>query len=496
MSSSDPPKSSLGKHPKSNFVKIGLNAFSVLGGDVLNKAGIFFVYALISRKAGEELDEFGQLSLGLLLLYTFHVFAVAGLPIALTRQVARKRRAAKRLLWHGYLACVLPATLSALLMVALAFGLRYERQTLQVIALLALAVAPYALTMITESVIKGREKMQLITLGNIPGNLFLVIGSFVALARGYNVVTVAWIVVLSRVITLVTMHLLFYVNASDCKVRRINPQLSWRMLKDSMVFLGTDGIQAIGASLTGLLLSKFAAQPARELALLGASFQLLQPIQMFYRSVGHSAFPQLVAAAKHSSASVGTMARSILGLILRLAFPAALGLFCLASDLLVWVYGNAEFHQGAFVLQILAFTLLLDPMNPILGHGLWATGHDKTVFHIVLVNVASNAIISVLLISNFGLLGAAYSALLASLINMLQHYFYFARKVDAIHLGRELISIAPPSLLAIACVALLPINLPINRFVALGIAISVYAIATLLKLEPFTARPVPQDSST
>ena len=220
---------------------------------------------------------------------------------------------------------------------------------------------------------------------------------------------VACVIVVSRVITLISMHSLFHLIATDCRWSRLRPRLSWLLLRNSMVFLGTDGVHAIQASLFGLLLSKFASE--RELGLLGASYQLLQPIQMFYRSVGHSSFPSLVSAAQVSGAAVGNLARSILGLVMRLAFPAATAVFCLAGDLLVTVYGNSEFREGAIVLQILAFTLLLDSLNDVLGHGLWAMNRDGTVLGIVIVNLIANALVGLILISQFGLVGAACSGL-------------------------------------------------------------------------------------
>lgn len=453
------------------LMRIGANAFSVLGGDVLNKAGIFLVYAQLSRSA--SVYEFGQLSLGLLLMYTFHVFAVAGLPISITRQVARKPATAKRLLRHGYIAAACPAMLSVLGMCGLAVAMQYEYQTTLVIALLSLAVPPYAFAMISEAVIKGREQMHLITIGNVPGNLFLVTCSFAVLQLGYGVPAIAGVVIVSRCISLLTLHMLLSHHLRGSRKPRLHWSFSWLLLRRSMVFLGTDGVHALGASLFGLMLSKFASE--REVGLLGASFQILQPIQMFYRSVGHSCFPPLVAAARISRAAVGELGRSILGLILRLAFPAALAVFVLAGDLLAAVYGNAAFRSGAVVLQILAFSLLLDPMNPILGHGLWAVGKDKTVLGIVLVNFAINAVLGFALIRQFGLSGAACASLAASLVNMAQHYWYFETRVDHLHLSRELTRIVPAAIVAIACLLL-----PIHRFASLPVALTMYMTLAFL----------------
>ncbi|XZE17899.1 oligosaccharide flippase family protein [Pirellulaceae bacterium SH449] len=459
---------------RSTLRRIGLNAFSVLGGDVLNKAGIFLVYALLARQAG--VLEFGQLSLGLLLLYTFHVFAVAGLPIAMTREVAKRPKSAKRLLHHGYLAALLPAVVSVVFMIGLALLMQYERNTVLIIVLLALAVPAYALTMITEAVIKGRQQMHLIPLGNLPGNIFLVLASFSVLYAGYSVLAVAAVVVASRVITFVFMHQLF-LRTTPAERTRWKLRYSWMLLRKSMIFLGSDGVQAIGASLFGLLLSKFGGEEA--VGLLGASFQLLQPIQMFYRSLGHSSFPQLVVAARSGHAAVGNLSRSIIELILRFSFPATIALVWLAGDILGLVYGNASFRDGQLALQILAFTLLLDPMNPILGHGLWAMGRDKTVFQIVVINVLTNLIVGFVLISRFDLVGAACSVLVSATVNMVQHCLQFTYKVDRLDLGRILLRLAPAVLASVACL----VAFSAIPYLAIVVSLVVYAVIELLRSE-------------
>ncbi|WP_153557014.1 oligosaccharide flippase family protein [Roseimaritima sediminicola] len=456
--------------------RIAVNTAAVLGGDVLNKAGTFLVYAILARQA--SVHEFGQLSLGLLLLYTFHVFAVAGLPVALTRQVARHPRATHRLLRHGYLAALFASSLATAAMILLAVAMQYERQTVLVIVLLALAVPPYALSMITEAVIKGSQRMHLITLGCVPGNVLLVVGSFVAIQRGHGVLAVAAIIVLARTVTWITMHRLAMQTIPRRDRRRPRVQLSWMLLRRSMVFLGTDGMQAIGAALSGVLLSKFASE--RELGLLGASYQLLQPIQMFYRSVGHSCFPQLVTAARGGAEAVAAMARPLLGFILRLAIPATIGVFVLAGDLLGVVYGNPDFRAGAIVFQIVSLTLLLDPLNPILGHGLWAVQRDRTVLSIVVVNVVTNALAGLLLIGYYGLIGAAVTSVVASTVNLAQHYWHFHRGVGRLQLGREVVRLLFPTAVAVATIALLPVH----PYAALSIGLSLYMILAFVRIDP------------
>lgn len=444
--------------------RIAINAIAIGGGEVVNKASTFIVYAVVSRLSG--LESFGQLALGLTLLYSFHVFGNAGLPTTMIRLIARRPKAARRYLMQGYLAGSVTSGIASLAMILMALAMQYQTLTTQVICLLALAVPCYSLAMIAEAAIKGIEKMHLVALGHLPGNLLLVGGSLTALWLGYGVLAVASVVVISRLMTLMALHLLAILAMSSQGHRySMNIALSWRMLVRSKYFLWTDGVAAIGASLYGLMLSKFAGET--EVGLLNAAFQLLQPFQIMYRSVGHSSFPPLVSVAKTSTQAVASLGHEILSLMLRLAFPACLLVFVFAGDMLDVVYGAKGFRSGAFVLQILAFSLLFDPLSPVLGHGLWAVGADSRVFRIVVVNVVVSLVLGFVLIGGYGLLGAAICGLASSAVNMVQHYVMFVRHVGNPKLMGELLRLLTAVVPALLVVALFPASPLISVFIAL-----------------------------
>jgi O-antigen/teichoic acid export membrane protein len=455
------------------LIRIALNAVAIGGGEVANKASTFLVYAVVSRLLG--LEPFGQLALGLTLLYTSHVLGCAGLPTTIIRLVARRPRSAKRYLLYGYVAACSTSILATLAMMLIAVLMRYQPVTTQVICILALAVPFYSLTMVAEAVIKGRERMHLIAVGNLPGNALLVLGSIAVMQWGFGISAVAGMVVLSRLTTFLCMHFLVWLSIKELRtVNKVKLGLVRRLLGRSAVFLWTEGVAAIGASLFGLMLSKFSSE--KEVGMLNAAFQLLQPIQILYRSVGHSSFPPLVSAARQGKQAVTQLAQQVLGLMIRIAFPACLVMFVMAADFLNLIYGDKGFAAGAFVLQILAFSLLFDPLSPVLGHGLWAVGIDRVVFKIVLINVCLSLIIGLLMISNFGLQGAAIAALASSIVNTGLHYLFFSRHIGSPGLFREAASLAPAIMFSLLVVLLSPWS----RWVSLPIALTVYLVLAIV----------------
>src|SRR3972149_136999 len=92
--------------------RIAVNTTSLLTSDVLNRATTFAVYAMVARFCGPT--SFGQLSLGLMLLYTFQVFASAGLPTLLMREVAKRPDASDRYFANASVLAVCTSVLSIL----------------------------------------------------------------------------------------------------------------------------------------------------------------------------------------------------------------------------------------------------------------------------------------------------------------------------------------------------------------------------------------------
>jgi O-antigen/teichoic acid export membrane protein len=456
--------------------RMGVNSIAILASDIFTRASSLFVYILVGRYG--EGSEFGQLSLGLMLLYTFHVFAVAGLPTLLVRDVASSHRGARRILYHGYLAAFIPAMLSLVAMALFAILMRYSATTTFVILLLSFALLPYAFNVISESVIRGCQKMPWIVIGNIPGSLFLVLGCCAVIATGASVVQLAMVVVISRFIGMFAMHGCCLRVTYGLRVGALRFRYARLLLLKSLVFLWSDAIAAISASLNSILLSKFAGE--REVGWLTACFQLLQPMLMIYRSVGNSCFPVLVQSVQNKKDSLGEICQTLIVLLWRIAIPATLTLFCLAGDILVLVYRKEEFRAASTILQILSFTLLLDTLNPVIGHGLWAAGKDRLVLNIVVVNFIFSSCLSSLLVWQFGIMGAAWSVLLSSIVNVVQHYAYFEFSVGSLSLLKEFWKLIP-----ILLISSLIFLVPTHFYVQLGVALLVYGGASLWVLRPF-----------
>jgi len=72
-----------------------------------------------------------------------------------------------------------------------------------------------------------------------------------------------------------------------------------------------------------------------------------------------------------------------------------------------------------------------------MGQTLWAAHCENTAFKIGLANLVVSVIIGFLLISQFGLIGAAVTSTLVAAINLFQHCFYVFRLFNSLSVLRN-----------------------------------------------------------
>ena len=133
--------------------RVVVNTMSLLTTDVLNKAATFVVYALVGRYCGPR--SFGQLSLGLTLLYTFQVFASAGLPTLITR--GRRQTSASCRFDCGNAAVIVSGAflINFVILAMLVFASQYPRDTEKVILILGLGILPWSLATNIEAIFRA-----------------------------------------------------------------------------------------------------------------------------------------------------------------------------------------------------------------------------------------------------------------------------------------------------------------------------------------------------
>jgi O-antigen/teichoic acid export membrane protein len=407
------------------------NAIALLTSDAMNRATSFVLYALVARYLGAH--EFGQLTLALTLFYTFQVFAVAGLKILITRQVAKDRSETGIYFTN---ACVIVAFSSICSLATLSGFLHlmhYTHATSLVILLLSLSLFPYAFSAICEGIFQAWEHMRYIPLVNVPVNIAKIGCALLLLSRGHGLYAIILILLLSQVaIAGVEAWILFH---RFPKLHSpFNPRFSLNMVRSASTFLGIDGILAATGSLNIILLSKVANET--QVGLFNAALQLMAPLLLVYQSISLSILPVMSQKVEPGFRSLRQISESAIELLLVVAVPTVAALFFIGDWVLSILYKNPAFVQAFPALRIIVWVLILQVFTSVLGQALVASHHEKVNLTAVVVGTVVNLLVGWPLISHFGLRGAALTVLVTKVADFWLHYVPVSRLFSGIWLGK------------------------------------------------------------
>ena len=99
------------------------------------------------------------------------------------------------------------------------------------------------------------------------------------------------------------------------------------------------------------------------------------------------------------------------------------------------LYGNQDFSLAADALRILVGVLVLRVFTQVLGRVLLAILQEKKTLRILAIDLLTTVILGPILISQYGLMGAALTSLLARVVDFVQHYVPVSRMFSKIAVG-------------------------------------------------------------
>ena len=226
--------------------RFAANFLSILTSDVLNRGTTFVIYIVVARQLGSH--SFGQMSLALTLFYSFQVLAAFGLQNLITREVAKDLTKSDQYFVNALLVGLITSIGATALMAATVFVLQYSPETRNLILLTSLAIVPFVIGAVCDSVIRGWEKMHLVAFAQVPANLAKVIATLIALYYGGGVLEVVAIIVVSQFVVSAILFFLVLTRLDGFQLRPVELAYAWSMAKRATTFMGIDTVIAWWAS--------------------------------------------------------------------------------------------------------------------------------------------------------------------------------------------------------------------------------------------------------
>lgn len=433
----------------STIRRVAGNAASLLASDLVNRAATFVLYALVARNLGAY--HFGQLALGFTLFYLFQVLAGAGLKTLITREVAKDRSRTGLYLINGSAVVAVTSLISIATLWLLVAAMGYSEDTAEVIRLLSLGLLPYSLSVVAQSVFQAWERMHYIALANVGVNSAKVGVAFLLLSQGHGLHQLI-VLLLIAYISIMVIEWLFLLRLLAVPRAGIDTRFGMSLVRATGPFLGIDGTIAAMTSISVILLSRFADET--QVGIFSAASQLMVPVMLFFQSAALSVFPIMCRRFDPNLVSLKRIAGHLIGFLMAVAVPTLILLFFLAEEVLVLLYGQRDFLTSAVALRIMVWNVILVAITTVLGQVLLASLRERVTLRIVAIDALAGLAFGLVLISQFGVIGAAATALLMRVVDFVQHYVAVSRLPSRVSLAGQAWKPAVAGGCMIACIAL------------------------------------------
>lgn len=403
------------------------NSLSILVNRVVQSIATFALTLGIARILGPF--ELGQYMLAVAYYFLFMTIASQGLKVLFARELSRQPEQAPIYLGNGTWLQLGLCLICYLILIVLVWLLPYSEDTAQVCYILGLAIIPFSLSNVTESIFQAFEKLHLMAISTVPIYILRVGLSILLMKLGYGIVVVAWVQVISEIIILIFEWILIW--------HLVKPvwRIDWTFIKNTFLtarsFIVIEGVTVLQTRIQAVLLSLLAGEVI--VGLYGAITQIMQPFQIITHSIIVSIFPTMSKSAAMGVEQQQRLTQKVVEALLLFALPTIVIIFFLGEQILVFLYRDPEFALGGEALKITALALVSVAVYRPLGYLLVANRLERVNMREVIITTILGLIIAVPLIWRFQLLGAALVYVVIQASSFVQYvYAVYTRlfKVD------------------------------------------------------------------
>lgn len=386
------------------------NSLSLVLNRLTQSLTTFILVAAIARLRGPY--ELGQYTLAFSYYFVFMTLVSQGFKTLFTRELSQKPSETPIYLISGTILQLLFGFLGYIGLVITIFLLPYKPDTSMVCYILGLMIFPFSLSNVTEAIFQAQEKMHLIALSTVPIYILRIFVIIAGMNQGDNILKISGIIVISEVIILILQWI--FAAQITTPIWSINWEFIKRIIRAAWTFMAIDGIPILKARMQILILSLLGGEVL--VGIYGALTQLMQPFEIVSSSLALAVFPKLSKAVEQGKTSQRNLVETVIQILLSVALPFVVGVFFIGSDLLSLVYQNPEFSQVGLELRILSLGIIFVALIRPLSFVLVANGLERINLLEVMITTGCSVVISMILVSQYELMGAALSVLLLQII--------------------------------------------------------------------------------
>lgn len=304
---------------------------------------------------------------------------------------------------------------------------------------------------------------------NIADRIFSFGGGIIALLLGANLLTVLYILIVSKSLSLIISH--FYtpiLYKPNFNIKNTADIIKKGVPLFLLTFLGTLYFKIDTVMIKNLL-------GLSAVGYYNAVYRLIETLAILPTIISYAVFPSINALIeKREESSLGAILQTAMKYLTLTSIFIAIFFTFYSKEILHFLYGS-RFIEAGSLLGVLGFTTIFLFLNTLLTYYLLAKKEEifltKRVVVLSIVNIIGNFI----LIPIFGVLGAAFSTLITEIIN-------FVIIIYKMQLSIHIVTIAKLLLVTLGIIALFISFHPPLFYMLLGAGLLYLSISYIMKI--------------
>lgn len=369
----------------------------------------FLLSAAIARTLGAY--SLGQYLLAVSYYNIFVNLSSQGFKTLFTREIARIPESTSVYLVSGTLLQLFFSLIGYIALAIVVYILPYNADTSSVCYILGLAVIPFSLSNITESIFQAQEKMYLIAFSTVPIYISRLLIMLWMMQSTHNMEHLAIVVAVSETIVLLIEWVLIIKIVKP--KWQIDREFMWNTIKAVKTLVAIEGMGIVAAKVDVLILSLLGNEIL--VGVYGSVMQLIQPFFIVSNSLTLASFPRMSKAVALGRKQQQHEAEHIINILLCMGLPFLIGVLFHSSELLLFIYQKPSFAEAGIILDIASVAIVTLTFSQVCSYVLISNGLEKFNLLEVSITTVVGSLAGILLIAEYKLLGAAFMGLIMSI---------------------------------------------------------------------------------
>ena len=457
--------------------RIARNTISLSIADLIAKLGHFFIFVYIARAMGNVI--FGAFNFAYAFSLIAVVFTDIGINYMLIREISKNRKKISSYIGNSFLIKVLLSIVTSIVVFIIMTAGKFPNSTKIVVYFIFIYVTLRTLCELLFTVFKAYESMHYEAAIKLLNTIALVIFVFFAILQNLGIVAVS---VAYAAVQLFIFILTFFIVVK--KFTKISFKFDSELSKEIIIKASPFTLSLIFAGIyfyiDSIMLSLIKGDAA--VGLYSAAYNITLSILVIPTMYTFAIYPIL---SRKYSTKKSSKANETLKLIYKRSFkylymlglPISVGLYVLARQIIVFIYGEA-YYGSTIALQILAWFVFMKFLSYLTGIVLSSIDRQYLRMYSqgfsALVNISANLV----LIPRYGIIGAGISTLFSEFILFLSSQYFVSKYFHKLKVTNILLKPVIASL--VMCIVVYFVSLPTIMRIFIG-AITYFIAILFLK---------------